>query len=214
MRRLLQTKNIMVSTHNRSKDFNQSKYISILNIIQGEVDPTQVSRSSVSVGLAPVCSPRPCRASPGAQELAAHPGAQACQLHRVGAGQHPGGSVAQVPVRADRQPGERAHAGQPHQVWPLPPLCFVKGHPITDTHGPASSLASGTSSSAVWHSTTSSCGARRSWTTTSSMPCSRTTWPSSRTAARLSSPWQKNTSRRSRRTTCNTWRRGNSNTCC
>lgn len=41
MRRLLQTKNIMVSTHNRSKDFNQSKYISILNIIQGEVDPTQ-----------------------------------------------------------------------------------------------------------------------------------------------------------------------------
>ena len=43
MRRLLQTKNIMVSTHTRSKDFNQSKYISILNIIQGEVDPTQVS---------------------------------------------------------------------------------------------------------------------------------------------------------------------------
>ena len=42
MRRLLQTKNIMVSTHTRSKDFNQSKYISILNIIQGEVDPTQV----------------------------------------------------------------------------------------------------------------------------------------------------------------------------
>jgi tubulin gamma len=41
MRRLLQTKNIMVSTHTRSKDFNQSKYISILNIIQGEVDPTQ-----------------------------------------------------------------------------------------------------------------------------------------------------------------------------
>jgi tubulin gamma len=42
MRRLLQTKNIMVSTHTRSKDFNQSKYIAILNIIQGEVDPTQV----------------------------------------------------------------------------------------------------------------------------------------------------------------------------
>ena len=41
MRRLLQTKNIMVSTHTRSKEFMQSKYISILNIIQGEVDPTQ-----------------------------------------------------------------------------------------------------------------------------------------------------------------------------
>ena len=42
MRRLLQTKNIMVSSHSRSKDFSQSKYISILNIIQGVVDPTQV----------------------------------------------------------------------------------------------------------------------------------------------------------------------------
>lgn len=45
MRRLLQTKNIMVSTHSRNKDFSQSKYISILNIIQGEVDPTQVHKS-------------------------------------------------------------------------------------------------------------------------------------------------------------------------
>ena len=45
MRRLLQTKNIMVSTHSRSKDFSQSKYISILNIIQGDVDPTQVHKS-------------------------------------------------------------------------------------------------------------------------------------------------------------------------
>jgi tubulin gamma len=56
MRRLLQTKNIMVSTHNRSKDFNQSKYISILNIIQGEVDPTQARAcagclTSISVAL-------------------------------------------------------------------------------------------------------------------------------------------------------------------
>ena len=47
MRRLLQTKNIMVSTHTRSKDFNQSKYISILNIIQGEVDPTQARVSRI-----------------------------------------------------------------------------------------------------------------------------------------------------------------------
>ena len=45
MRRLLQTKNIMVSSHSRSKDFSQSKYISILNIIQGDVDPTQVHKS-------------------------------------------------------------------------------------------------------------------------------------------------------------------------
>jgi len=37
MRRLLQTKNIMVSASTR-----KGCYISILNIIQGEVDPTQV----------------------------------------------------------------------------------------------------------------------------------------------------------------------------
>jgi len=37
MRRLLQTKNIMVSCSTR-----RGCYISILNIIQGEVDPTQV----------------------------------------------------------------------------------------------------------------------------------------------------------------------------
>eukprot|EP01112_Ceratiomyxa_fruticulosa_P007652 TRINITY_DN1989_c0_g1_i4.p1 TRINITY_DN1989_c0_g1~~TRINITY_DN1989_c0_g1_i4.p1 ORF type:complete len:405 (-),score=76.65 TRINITY_DN1989_c0_g1_i4:117-1331(-) len=40
MRRLLQTQNIMVSTSTR-----KGKYISILNIIQGEVDPTQVHNS-------------------------------------------------------------------------------------------------------------------------------------------------------------------------
>ncbi|KAM0015932.1 putative purine-nucleoside phosphorylase [Helianthus debilis subsp. tardiflorus] len=49
MRRLLQagtlTKNIMVSSHARTKEASQAKYISILNIIQGEVDPTQVHDS-------------------------------------------------------------------------------------------------------------------------------------------------------------------------
>ncbi|KAJ0797513.1 putative purine-nucleoside phosphorylase [Helianthus annuus] len=45
MRRLLQTKNIMVSSHARTKAASQAKYISILNIIQGEVDPTQVHDS-------------------------------------------------------------------------------------------------------------------------------------------------------------------------
>lgn len=40
MRRLLQPKNIMVSTPMRN-----GCYISILNIIQGEVDPTQVHKS-------------------------------------------------------------------------------------------------------------------------------------------------------------------------
>ena len=40
MRRLLQPKNLMVSTNTR-----RGKYISILNIIQGEVDPTQVHKA-------------------------------------------------------------------------------------------------------------------------------------------------------------------------
>ena len=34
MRRLLQPKNIMVSTHARAKEFERAKYIAILNIIQ------------------------------------------------------------------------------------------------------------------------------------------------------------------------------------
>ncbi|PWZ17927.1 Tubulin gamma-2 chain [Zea mays] len=45
MRRLLQTKNVMVSSYARTKEASQAKYISILNIIQGEVDPTQVHES-------------------------------------------------------------------------------------------------------------------------------------------------------------------------
>ena len=40
MRRLLQTKNIMVSTN-----LKDGVYMSILNIIQGDVDPTQVHKS-------------------------------------------------------------------------------------------------------------------------------------------------------------------------
>ena len=45
MRRLLQTKNIMVSFPTRSRTGEESKYISILNIIQGDIDPTQVHKS-------------------------------------------------------------------------------------------------------------------------------------------------------------------------
>jgi len=43
MRRLLQPKNMMVSTN--TDRINRDCYISILNIIQGEVDPTQVHKS-------------------------------------------------------------------------------------------------------------------------------------------------------------------------
>ena len=47
MRRLLQPKNMMVSTNTHDKNINHC-YISILNIIQGEVDPTQVSKMRVT----------------------------------------------------------------------------------------------------------------------------------------------------------------------
>lgn len=43
MRRLLQPKNIMVSAFTRK--LKQSKYMSILNIIQGDVDATQIHKS-------------------------------------------------------------------------------------------------------------------------------------------------------------------------
>ncbi|CAL6306144.1 unnamed protein product [Bathycoccus prasinos] len=45
MRRLLQAKNIMVSSNIREQEFEESKYISILNVIQGNVDAFQVHKS-------------------------------------------------------------------------------------------------------------------------------------------------------------------------
>ena len=39
------THNDKVSPHARAKDLSTARYISILNIIQGEVDPTQVHKS-------------------------------------------------------------------------------------------------------------------------------------------------------------------------
>jgi tubulin gamma len=46
MRRLLDDKNMMVSTLTQSRNASANHcYISILNIIQGEVDPTQVNKS-------------------------------------------------------------------------------------------------------------------------------------------------------------------------
>lgn len=47
MRRLLQPKNVMVSTGRERQPSHC--YIAILNIIQGEVDPTQVRAHSTSV---------------------------------------------------------------------------------------------------------------------------------------------------------------------
>ena len=53
MRRLLQTKNIMVSCATRK---DRGCYISILDIIQGEVDPTQVHKSLQRIRERQLCS--------------------------------------------------------------------------------------------------------------------------------------------------------------
>ena len=64
MRRLLQPKNMMVSTANRRSE--TACYISILNVIQGEVDPTQVRYFPATF------YPAACHGSAGPQVVAAH----------------------------------------------------------------------------------------------------------------------------------------------
>mmetsp|Transcript_728 Transcript_728/g.2100 ORF Transcript_728/g.2100 Transcript_728/m.2100 type:complete len:126 (+) Transcript_728:965-1342(+) len=54
MRQLLQTKNIMVSSNMREKEFEESKYISILNVIQGNVDAFQVLLESYEYFLSDI----------------------------------------------------------------------------------------------------------------------------------------------------------------
>ena len=117
MRRLLQPKNVMVST-GRDRQTTHC-YIAILNIIQGEVDPTQVRE-------APTPYPRAHRVekqqlpttslpTPGPQEPAEDPGKEIGQLHPLGPSQHPGGPVQEVSLPALSPPGQRTHDGQPHQ---------------------------------------------------------------------------------------------------
>lgn len=45
----------MVSSYARTKEASQAKYISILNIIQGEVDPTQVILIGSLVEMLKIC---------------------------------------------------------------------------------------------------------------------------------------------------------------
>ena len=100
MRRLLQPKNRMVST----VPSKTACYISILNIIQGDVDPTDVRtelpRSPVSVPLSYffyVCVT-------GAPITSPHPGTPARQFHTVGPCVHPGRTDTSFAVRYDEPP--------------------------------------------------------------------------------------------------------------
>lgn len=47
----------MVSSYARTKEASQAKYISILNIIQGEVDPTQVQFCQMDLLVQFLCMP-------------------------------------------------------------------------------------------------------------------------------------------------------------
>lgn len=49
MRRLLQPKNIMVSAHARTKEYDRSKYISILNIIQARCIPSATGWLGITI---------------------------------------------------------------------------------------------------------------------------------------------------------------------
>lgn len=146
MRRLLQPKNVMVST-GRDRQTNHC-YIAILNIIQGEVDPTQVGvleasggssvpvtnlhppslthHSSSSAGPRAILARRQLTARvwfTGAQEPAENQREEAGQLHPLGTRQHPSGPVKEVPLPALRPSRQRADDGQSHEHF------FCKPHP-------------------------------------------------------------------------------------
>ena len=85
MRRLLQTKNIMVSCSTRK---DRGCYISILDIIQGEVDPTQVHMSLQRIRERQLCSFIPW--GPASIQVTclcicpvSLPSHQRCQLRRI-----------------------------------------------------------------------------------------------------------------------------------
>lgn len=121
MRRLLQPKNVMVSTGRERQPSHC--YIAILNIIQGEVDPTQVGGNRICIlrnspwtnTFGDHSNILSTGSSVGAQKPPKDPGAKTRQLHPLGSRQHPGGLVQEVPVPALGPPSQRPDDGQPHQ---------------------------------------------------------------------------------------------------
>jgi len=108
MRRLLQPKNRMVST----TPSKTACYVSILNIIQGDVDPTDVrhclflpSTSSFDVVrnfIGPSIAPPDPRTSAG-------------KLYSLGSCLHSGSTDAKVTIHYDEPPRQRSYASEPHQ---------------------------------------------------------------------------------------------------
>ena len=104
MRRLLQPKNRMVSTTpNKS-----SCYISILNIIQGEADPTEVR------SLSTLSESKKAHHDLGPQITPTYPRAQSCNLHPMGTRLHPSRTHKEVALPTKHAPGLGLDARQPH----------------------------------------------------------------------------------------------------
>lgn len=108
MRRLLQPKNRMVSS-NPSKN---SCYISILNIIMGEADPTDVSPLSLYPPLL-----QNTNTTQGPQIPPPHPRTPSRNLHPLGPRLHPSRSDPHIPLhhRATHPTRLWTHASKPHR---------------------------------------------------------------------------------------------------
>jgi hypothetical protein len=105
MRRLLQPKNRMVSTNPTKK----SCYMSILNIIQGEADPTDVS-PNIKVAATLILT-----RDTGPQIPPPHPRTSSRNFHSLGPCFHSSRSHPQIPLRSILTPCLRPHARKPHR---------------------------------------------------------------------------------------------------
>ena len=105
MRRLLQPKNRMVST----TPSKTACYISILNIIQGDVDPTDV-RIPISPRLFSFPSP-----IQGTYFAPSNSRASVGQLHPMGTGCNTSSPDEEITLYRYKSPREWAHVGKPHK---------------------------------------------------------------------------------------------------
>lgn len=107
MRRLLQTKNIMVSCSTR-----KGARLSLGPRPEDSADSAPLVRRLLH--LHPRHHPGGSGPHAGPQIPAAHSGTPPGHLHSLGSGWHPGGPLAQVAVRQDGAQSVGSHAGQPH----------------------------------------------------------------------------------------------------
>ena len=106
MRRLLQPKNRMVST----TPSKTACYISILNIIQGDVDPTDVNSLFSFVENAYWTYP-----VPGAPIASPNTRASISKFHSMGTCFYSSGTYQEITLPPNESQSQRTHAGQSHK---------------------------------------------------------------------------------------------------